>query len=470
MNKRLVLWLAALAVVAVVLADVLLRPPTNSERLHLTLILVVPVVAAAVIVPILRHWVSRRASVAGAALFVGLCSLGLGAVTTSAASNAMFVSGHDYRLFLVVLMLSCGISLVVGAQLTRPLASDIQRLGEVADRVAKGDLSAHTGVDRRDEVGKTANAVDVMVDSLAAAAQDRARNATARQQLFTSLGHDLRTPLAAMRAAVESLQDGVAPDPDRYLSILGSQVDSIEAMLEQLIEYARIESGHQGSDRETVSLAELADEAVEALTPVAHRFEVSVELSADAPGFVTASSVEMSRVLRNLIENAIRHSPGNGSVRVTVTSCHSDSPHPMIELTVRDQGSGFPHDFRDKAFEPFTRADAARNARTGHAGLGLAITRGIVTAHGGTIWLGDGPGGEVHVSLPAAVTDPPLQAPQPAPPLRAAPTAPAPPGTLRAASNQVASRSGPSSSQATETAPTSDRTARTEPLQAQELS
>ena len=430
MNKRLVVSLGALAALAIVLADVLLRPPTGGERIHLTLILLLPVVATAVTVPLLRRWVSRRASVAGTALFVGLCSLGLGAVTTSAASNAMFLSGHDYRLFLVVLMLSCGIALVVGAQLTRPLATDIRRLGEVAGRVAEGDLQARTGIDRRDEVGKTATAVDVMVDSLAAAADERDRNSAARQQLFTSLGHDLRTPLAAMRAAVESLQDGIAPDPDRYLTILGNQVNSIEVMLDQLFAYARIESGHQGASRETVSLAELAHEAVEALTPLAHRFDVRLSLSADQPGFINASSVEMSRVLRNLIENAIRHSPENGSVCVKVTESEPglvrssfgepdlggpdlggpdlggpDLGRPdLVKLSVRDQGSGFPTEFRAQAFEPFTRADTARNARTGHAGLGLAITRGIVTAHDGQIWLGDGPGGDVRMTLPKSVT------------------------------------------------------------------
>jgi two-component system, OmpR family, sensor histidine kinase BaeS len=394
MNRWLAMWLTALALVVVVLADVLLRPPTAGERAHLALILLAPIVAAAVLVPVLSRWVSRRTSVAGAALFVGLCSLGLGAVTTSAASNAMFLKGHDYRLFLVVLLLSCGIALVVGAQLTRPLASDIRRLGEVASRVAGGDLTALTGIDRRDEVGKTAVAVDTMVTALAEAAHERSRHATARQQLFSSLGHDLRTPLAAMRAAVESLQDGVAPDPRRYLAILAGQVDSIEAMLDQLIEYARIESGHTGASRETVSLSELADEAIEAMTPVAHRFGVHLALAAEQPGFVTANNVELSRVLRNLIENAVRHSPTGGTIRLTVTEGNA------VELRVQDEGMGFPDEFRQRAFQPFTRADVSRNGRTGHAGLGLAITHGIVAAHGGRSWIGDGPGGDVHLSLP----------------------------------------------------------------------
>jgi len=118
MSRRLLLLLTALVAGALVLAELLLRPPNAEERLHLGVILAVPAIIAAALVPLLGRWVSGRASVAGAALVVGLCSLALGAVTTSAASNAMFLSSHDYRLFLVVLVLSCGIALVVGSQLT----------------------------------------------------------------------------------------------------------------------------------------------------------------------------------------------------------------------------------------------------------------------------------------------------------------------------------------------------------------
>ena len=394
MSWRLVGWLTGIFSAALVLAEILLRPPNGHERLHLIAILGAPALATAVLVPILGRWVTTRASVAGSALLVGLCALTLGAVTTSAASNAMFVSSHDYRVFLVVLMLSSGIALAVGSHLPRPLASDIARVGEVAERVAAGDFTARTGVYRRDEVGRTAQAVDSMVTALDEASTERARAASARQLLFTSIGHDLRTPLAAMRAAVESLQDGVSPDPDRYLRILGGQLDDIESLLDQLVEFARIESGHQNHERTTVSIAELAHEAVEALSPVAHRVDVDVQLESDGPAVVMASTTDMSRVLRNLLENAIRHSPSGTSVRVAVRS------GPQVEVRVRDQGSGFPADFREHAFEPFTRADPARNTLTGHSGLGLAIARALVEAHGGRIWLAQGAGADVRFSIP----------------------------------------------------------------------
>jgi two-component system sensor histidine kinase BaeS len=309
----------------------------------------------------------------------------------------MFASSHDYRLFLVVLVVSSGIALIVGSQLTRPLARDLHRLGHVAAAVTEGDLSVRTGIDRADEVGAAAQAIDTMVQTLAAAEDERGRLAAARQHLFTSIGHDLRTPLAAMRAAVESIEDGVATDPRHSLALLSSQLRAMDAMLNQLIEFSRLESGHVTSEVERVSLAELADECIEALTPLANARRVRLVLSADGPAIVTGSSLELSRVLRNLVDNAVRHSPDDNEVTIEV-----GGDAQAVRLSVIDRGTGFPADFRDRAFEPFHRADPSRNARTGNTGLGLAICRAIVESHGGTISLGDGPSGQVHVVLPAS--------------------------------------------------------------------
>lgn len=399
MSTRLVIWLAALVVAAGLLAELLLDPPNGDERLHLLVILAAPAVVTAALVPLLRRWVSRRASVAGAALMVGVCSLAIGAATTSAASNAMFLSDHDFRLFLVVLLLSCGLALLVGVQLSAPMARDIARLGDVAEAVAGGDLTVRTAITRRDEVGRTAAALDSMVDALRAAAEERARLADARQMLFTSVGHDLRTPLAAMRAAVESLQDGVATDPDRYLGVIGSELHNVEALLDQLTAFARIESGAPLGPQEAVAVAEVADEAVEALGPLAERRGVRLVLEADGPGTVRATVLDVSRCLRNLVENAISHSPDGGTVRVAVAPL-ADAGRPGVEVRVLDEGPGFPPEFRERAFEPFTRADPARTTRNGHAGLGLAITRALAQQHGGRASLGAGPGGDVRLWFP----------------------------------------------------------------------
>jgi signal transduction histidine kinase len=388
-------WLAGVVAAALLLAELLLQPTSTADRLHLVEIIVIPALAAAVMVPVLRRWVGRRSSVAGAALAVGLCSLAVGAISASAASNAMFVSDHDFRLFIVVLALACGIALVVGAALSRPLAADIARLGEVATRVADGDLAARTGIDRGDEVGAAARAVDEMVVSLGEAAAGRAGTEAARRQLLANIGHDVRTPLSAMRAAVESLQDGMSPDPVRYLAVLGTQLDHVEALLDQFVEFARIESGAAGQQREAVSLTELAHEAIEASTPLADRLRVGLRLEADGPGTVHAAPLEMSRVVRNLLENAVRYSPIGA--RVTTRVEEGDG----VTLAVLDEGPGFPAEFVAHAFEPFARADPARDVRTGHAGLGLAISRALIEAHDGRIWIGDSTHGAVHVWLPS---------------------------------------------------------------------
>ena len=400
MNWRMLAWLAALVAVSAVLAELLLSPATAADRWQLIAILAAPAIVTAALEPLLRRWVSSRVSVAGAALVVSLCSLALGAVTTSAASNAMFLSTHDYRLFLVVLLLSCGIALVVGSQLTRPLARDIARLGDVAEQVAAGNFDARTGISRHDEVGRTAAAVDEMVLALQRSARERDQLTAARQMLFTSIGHDLRTPLAAMRAAVESLQDGIAPDPQRYLGVVGSELQNVEELLDQLVEFARIESGQRTQALETVSISEIAHEAIEALTPVADRSGRHLRLQASGAANVSATQLDVSRALRNLIENGIRHSPDGGTVLVAINDDISG-----VTVCVHDAGEGFPADFRDIAFDPFTRADPARATRTGHAGLGLAITRALVQQHGGRAWLGDGPGGDVRLWFPAKKED-----------------------------------------------------------------
>jgi two-component system sensor histidine kinase BaeS len=245
-------------------------------------------------------------------------------------------------------------------------------------------------------VGATAAAIDAMIEALERAQAERARQAEARQHLFTSIGHDLRTPLAAMRAALESIQDGIATDPRGSLTVLNSQLRAMDAMLDQLIELSRLESGHRTTALERVSLAELADECTEALAPLAESRGVRLQVEADGPGTVTGSPLELSRVVRNLVDNAVRHSPDQGVVRIQIGN---GSEH--VRMSVLDQGHGFPPSFRDRAFEPFERADPSRNARTGNAGLGLAICRAIVESHGGSIAIGDGPGGVVTAVLPA---------------------------------------------------------------------
>ncbi len=318
-----------------------------------------------------------------------LAVLGVAVVMIAIAAQSMFINDKDQRLLMWVLVPAVLGAALVAMLMARPVARDASKICDAAMRVADGDLGARTGVIRSDELGEAAAMFDKMVDRLDAIEQERA-------VMLSSISHDLRTPLAALRASVEAIRDGVAPDPDAYLSGMERQIQALASLVDDLQLHSRIVSGTIGMTRARVDLTELADEAMETLRPLAETRHVSLLLEAEQRVAVDADASQLSRVIRNLLENAIRHTPDESVVSVQIASNAQ-----QVTLRVVDQGNGFPIDFRERAFEPFTRADPARDLRTGTAGLGLSIARGIVTAHGGTIGVGDGPGGVVEVALPA---------------------------------------------------------------------
>jgi len=317
-----------------------------------------------------------------------LAVLGVVVVMVAIAAQSMVITDDDQRLLMRVLVPAVLGAALVAMLMARPVARDASKICDAAMRVADGDLSARTGVVRSDELGEAAAMFDKMVDRLDAIESERA-------VMLSSISHDLRTPLAALRASVEAIRDGVAPDPDAYLSGMERQIKALASLVDDLQLHSRIVSGTIETIRTRLDLTELADEAMETLRPLAETRRVALLLEAEERVNVDADGSQLARVIRNLLENAIRHAPDDSVVLVQVAA-NSQS----ATLRVVDQGAGFPADFRDRAFEPFTRADPARDLTTGTAGLGLSIARGIVTAHGGTIGVADGPGGIVEIALP----------------------------------------------------------------------
>ena len=182
---------------------------------------------------------------------------------------------------------------------------------------------------------------------------------------------------------------------DVSLEFQERQVTALSSLVDDLQLHSRIVSGTFELNRTRLDLTELADEAMETLQPLAERRQVKLLLEADQRVILDADGSQLSRVVRNLLDNAIRHAPADSVVLVQVSRAQGSAT-----LRVIDEGAGFPTEFRERAFEPFTRADEARDLRTGTAGLGLSIAKGIITAHSGTVGLGDGPGGIVEIRLP----------------------------------------------------------------------
>lgn len=207
----------------------------------------------------------------------------------------------------------------------------------------------------------------------------------------------MRPPL---QAAIEALQDGVSGDPDRYLRTMAADVDLLRGMVDDLFVLARLEAGELRLERMPVDLTELADSAVESLASMAARRDVHLRLDTVHPVVVEGDPQALGRVLRNLLDNAVVHAPACTTVRVRV-----GLDDKAATVRVEDDGPGFPAGFAGRAFEPFSRPDDARNRGAGGAGLGLAIARGLVLAHGGRIWIEQGTGGRVTFTLPPSSAD-----------------------------------------------------------------
>jgi signal transduction histidine kinase len=221
----------------------------------------------------------------------------------------------------------------------------------------------------------------------------------ARRGLVAAASHDLRTPLASLRLLVEAIEDGVAgEDRDRYLAEIRTHVAVLSDLIDDLFELSRIEAGDISWTLRQVELGELIGDTVAAFRTSAE--ERGVHLAAELPSgkvVAEADAEKVQRVLFNLIQNAIRHTPADGSVTVRAKGGPSG-----VEVEVADSGEGIPAGEGERVFEAFYRGDSSRGEDG--AGLGLAISRAIVEAHGGRIWLEDarpGPGTRVRFTLPA---------------------------------------------------------------------
>lgn len=383
--------LALLVVAATAIAAPLLRPAPR-EWLVLAGLFVVPAVLAVAVVAVVMR---RLRSVAGALRAMVLVALGGTALVVAGAASVMVVDSHDARLVLLALGLGSAVGLVAAGWIGQSLADDLRRLAMTARRIGGGDLGARTQLAGDGEVGQLASAVDDMADRLDEAERLRSGDEAARRDLLAALGHDLRTPLASLRAAVEALQDGVARDPARYLDAMAGDIAVLSRLVDDLFTLARIERGELRLQPEPVDLAELADTTVAGLEAIADRRRLALELSVDGDTTAAVDPHAIGRVLRNLLDNALRYAPERTTVDVLVSG--SDD---HVAFAVIDQGPGFDPTFRDQATDVSTRFDAARTRGDGGAGLGLPIARGIVEAHGGRLRIHNRPGGRVTVQLP----------------------------------------------------------------------
>jgi signal transduction histidine kinase len=237
-------------------------------------------------------------------------------------------------------------------------------------------------------------------------ARERERAAEAsRRQLVAWISHDLRTPLAGIRAMAEALADGVVSSPREvagYAHRIGAESTRLAGMVDDLFELSRITAGALQLTMSAVPLQDVVSDALAAQVPVAQRKRVKVLANARAWPVVLGSDPELARIVRNLVSNAIRHTPPDGTVAVQIGVDGRDAV-----LAVDDSCGGIPENELSRVFEVAFRGTAARTPSTGSepvgAGLGLAIAKGLVEAHRGRIGAHNhGPGCRFEVRLPLA--------------------------------------------------------------------
>ena len=219
--------------------------------------------------------------------------------------------------------------------------------------------------------------------------------------MIAAASHDLRTPISALRLIVDALDDDLVDEATRrrYQRTMQTHIEALSALIDDLFELSRIEAGEVAWSMRQVSLSGLLDETLEAMRAPADAKRVSLCAELADPKLVARADPEkVQRVLFNLVHNAIAHTPADGSVTIRASS-RAD----LAEIEVADTGSGIPSDERARVFEPFYRSGSNAARSTDGAGLGLAISKAIVEAHGGRIWLDRAPAGtRVRFTLPTA--------------------------------------------------------------------
>jgi signal transduction histidine kinase len=303
---------------------------------------------------------------------LALISVTLPLAAVSVSGTVMFSSGHDMTL-LFVAAASSSAAVISGLVVARSISRPVQRLRTASAELSAGDLSARAPESGPREIAELGAAFNEMAANLE-------KLFDVRSQLVAWASHDLRTPLASMQAMVEALEDGLA-DSEDYLPSLREQVRVLSTIVDDLFELARIDASVLTLELAEARLAPLIEACLRGLEPeaLARKITLTADVNGSPPVLCAPEKVE--RVLYNLVANALRHTPSDGSVAVRVRPLARE-----VCVTIEDTGAGF-------------RAEGVHGS-----GLGLAIARGFVEHQGGRLWHENRPGGGASISftLPAA--------------------------------------------------------------------
>jgi signal transduction histidine kinase len=392
MLARLAIGILSIVAISLAFFNLLMSPPSNELGLMALFLGVTALASALAGYGAYRFgWVNRSPTLRWTLLGGYALASILTFFNVWFSAELMFASEHDLQLAIVLLVFAGGIAMILGYFLSSTLTERIHLLKEAAEKLAQGNLQTRVPVDGRDEVAALSSTFNQMAEQLQAADRKQREVENLRRDLVAWASHDLQTPLTSMRAVLEALSDGVVEEPEmvkRYLATAQRDVMSLSALIDDLFQMSQLDAGGFPLQRAPASLSDLVSDTLESFSQLAKQQEVTLEGQVESDvDPVLMDTQAIGRVLNNLISNALRHTPARGRVSVWVRRAA-----PGVEVTVSDTGEGIRAQDIPHVFERFYRGEKSRNRGTGGAGLGLAIARGIVHAHGGDIQVESQPG------------------------------------------------------------------------------
>ena len=333
---------------------------------------------------VLANWMN---SLRWSMLVTVFTSVALVFINVWATAQLMFINNHDLILTTALLIFGGLTAIVFGWFIANRISHKLQEVSDGIQKLADGDLSVRVKAKGDDEISKLAKMLNWTVDSLADIEEEKKRTEGLRRDLIAWISHDLRTPLTAVRASLEAIADDIVTEPDgvkEYVNNSLTELDNLRLLIDDLFAIAQIDAGHMSLKFMEASLSDLISDTVSVLNAHAQKRKINIrgEIQADMPPVYMAPD-KIQRVMHNLIDNAIRHTPEGGEI--TISAKNADK---AVKVEVHNTGESIPAEHLPHIFEKFYRGEQARQRDTdGHrgAGLGLAIAQGFIEAHQGKI-------------------------------------------------------------------------------------
>ncbi len=334
-----------------------------------------------------------------------LLAYGLGIIVAMtniyANSHLMFLSEKDFLCLTVLSIFATILSASFGHLLALRMTKSLSILQTGVNHLAEGNFSTRVKLPETDELSNVAEAFNMMADQLEQAFARQREMEQARRTLIAAVSHDLRTPLASIRAMTEAIADGVVSEPSqvsRYHTRIGTQIDNLSNLIDDLFELSQLETGQMTLTPQAVSLNDLLSDVLESMQAQASQRGITLQATfCEALPCVRAEPSKLQRVLSNLVQNALRHTPPGGLICLVTTM------HPQgVKVSVSDTGEGIAPQDLPYIFDTFYRGEKSRSRETGGSGLGLAIVKRIVEAHQGQVWVESqlGQGTQFNLLLP----------------------------------------------------------------------